>query len=60
MRWAKENSKELLPIGIAIVVPLAGAILAANIYFTDDRRRGLRVAAATLLGVCIYAAVFTA
>lgn len=60
MRWIKENAGELLPIVIAIVVPLAGAILAANIYFTGDQRRGLRVAAATILGICLYAAVFTA
>lgn len=59
VRWMKENAGELLPIVIAIFVPLAGIILALQLYLTGDRRRGLRVGAATLLGVCLYTAVFT-
>ncbi|HWI72336.1 MAG TPA: hypothetical protein VNT55_10300 [Baekduia sp.] len=60
MRWIKENAGELLPLVIAIVVPLAGALLALQIGLTGDRRRGLRVGAATVLGICIWTAALTA
>jgi|GEM_PF-2740097 len=59
MQWLKANAPELLPLVIAVVVPLAGIILAANIWLTGDRRRGQRVAAATVLGIFLYALVFS-
>jgi hypothetical protein len=60
VRWIRDNASELLPIVIAIVVPLAGALLALQVGLTDDRRKGLRIGAATALGVCLWAAVLTA
>jgi threonine/homoserine/homoserine lactone efflux protein len=60
VRWVKENAGELLPLVIAIAVPLAGALLALQIGLTGDRRRGLRVGAATVLGICIWTAALTA
>jgi hypothetical protein len=59
MQWLKANAPELLPLVIAIAVPLAGAVLAANIWLTGDRRRGARVAAATVLGIFGWAIVLT-
>ena len=43
---------------VAIVLPLAGAILAAARFVEGDRDEGLRIAAATFLGVCLYALLF--
>jgi hypothetical protein len=60
MGWIKDNANELLPLVIAVLLPLAGVLLAIQIYVTGDHRRGLRVGAATALGVCVWAAVLTA
>jgi hypothetical protein len=51
---------ELLPLVIAVAVPLAGLLLALQVGLTGDRRRGLRIGAATVLGACIWAAALTA
>jgi hypothetical protein len=59
MRWIKEMAPELLPLVIAIVVPLAGVVLALQVWMTGDRRRSLRVAAATVLGTCAWAIALT-
>ena len=60
MRWLRESASELLPLVIAVAVPLAGLLLALQVAATGDRRRGLRIGAATVLGVCVWAAVLTA
>jgi threonine/homoserine/homoserine lactone efflux protein len=60
MRWLREWAPELLPLVIAIVVPLAGVILALQAGLTGDRRQGLRIGAACVLGVCIWTAALTA
>jgi hypothetical protein len=60
VRWLKENAGELLPLVIAIAVPLAGLLLALQVGLTGDQRRGLRIGAATVLGVCLWVAVLTA
>ena len=49
MRWIKEMAPELLPLVIAIVVPLAGVVLALQVWMTGDRRRSIRVIAAAML-----------
>jgi hypothetical protein len=60
MRWLREQAPELLPLVIAIAVPLAGLVLAAQIWLTGEHRRGLRVLAATVLGVFVWTAALTA
>jgi hypothetical protein len=60
VRWLRESASELLPLVIAIAVPLAGLVLALQVAATGDRRRGLRIGAATVLGACVWAAVLTA
>lgn len=59
MRRIKEMAPELLPLVIAMVVPLAGLVLALQIWVTGDRRRSLRVIAATILGTCVWAIALT-
>jgi threonine/homoserine/homoserine lactone efflux protein len=60
MRWLRAWAPELLPIVIAIGVPLAGVILALQATVTGDRQQGLRIFAACVLGVCVWAIVLTA
>jgi len=43
---------------VAVVLPLAGAILAVVRYADGERDEGLRLAAASLLGLALYALVF--
>jgi len=59
MRWIKEMAPELLPLVIAIAVPLAGVVLALQVWMTGDHRRSLRVIAAAILGTCTWAIVLT-
>ena len=49
---------EPLLLAIAVIVPLAGAVLAIMQLTEGDRTLALRIAAATLLGVCLYALLF--
>ena len=48
LRW-------IFPFVVALVFPLAGAILAAARFVEGDRDDGLRLLGATLLGVALYA-----
>lgn len=48
LRWA-------FPFVVALVFPLAGAILAAARFVEGDREEGVRLLGVTLLGVAIYA-----
>jgi hypothetical protein len=59
MRWIKEMAPELLPLVLAIAVPLAGVVLALQVWMTGDRRRSLRVVAAAILGTCVWAIALT-
>jgi hypothetical protein len=59
MRWIKEMAPELLPLVIAMAVPLAGLVIALQIWVTGDRRRSLRVLAAAILGTCVWAVALT-
>ncbi len=43
---------------VAVALPLAGVILAIVKYADGDRHAGLGIAAAALLGVCLYALLF--
>ena len=45
------------PTLVAVALPLAGAILAVVRYADGDRDEGLRLAAAALLGLALYALV---
>jgi hypothetical protein len=49
---------ELFPIVLAVVVPLAGLMLALQHAAQADRRQALRIGAATVLGACVYALIF--
>ena len=40
---------------VAVVLPLAGIVIAIAKLADGDRDDGLRIAAASLLGVCLYA-----
>jgi len=60
MRRLREMAPELLPLVIAVAVPLAGLLLALQVALTGDRRRALRVGAATVLGACVWTAALTA
>jgi hypothetical protein len=48
LRW-------LFPFVVALVFPLAGALLAAARFVEGDRDDGVRLLGVTLLGVAIYA-----
>lgn len=43
---------------VALLLPLAGALLAAARFVEHDRDEGTRLAAASLLGASIYLVVF--
>lgn len=43
---------------VALVLPLAGAIIAAIRYAEGDRDEATKVAAAALLGISVYALLF--
>ena len=60
MRWLRDHAPELLPLVIAIAVPLAGVLLALNVAATGDRRRGLRIFAACVLGTFAWVIALTA
>lgn len=46
-------------IFVAVALPLAGVVLAIAKFADGDRDEGLRIAAAALLGVCLYAVLLT-
>lgn len=46
--------RALFPIALAIVLPLAGIIIAGVRYADGDRDEALRLAAAALVGGAIY------
>jgi threonine/homoserine/homoserine lactone efflux protein len=60
MDWIKRNANDLLPIVIAIIVPLAGILLALQEGVSGDRTRALRIGAACVLGTCLWLLVLTA
>ena len=49
---------EVLILAIAVVVPLAGAVLAILQWAGGDRTFALRILAAAVLGICLYALLF--
>lgn len=60
MRSLREVAPELLPLLIAIALPLAGAIVALQLWLSGEQRRSLRVLAATVLGAFVWTAALTA
>jgi hypothetical protein len=52
-----DRLRVLFPYIVAVALPLAGAILAVVRYGAGDRDDGLRIAAASLLGLALYALV---
>jgi hypothetical protein len=59
MHRIKEMTPELLPLAIALAVPLAGVVLALQVWVNGNRRRSLRVVAAAVLGTCAWAIALT-
>ena len=49
-----DRLREAFPYVIAVVLPLAGVIIAAFRYSEGARDAALRVALAALLGMCLY------
>jgi hypothetical protein len=47
LRW-------IFPYAVAVMLPLAGAVMAVMRYTQDDRDDALRIALATFIGVCLY------
>jgi len=54
-----DRLRRLFPFAIAVALPLAGAVLATIRFADGDRDEGLRLAAATMLGVALYALLLT-
>jgi hypothetical protein len=48
LRW-------LFPFAVAVMLPLAGAVLAVIRFADGDREDAVRLAAATVLGLALYA-----
>ena len=44
---------------LAVALPLAGALLAIVAYTRGERDHALRISAATVLGICLYALLLT-
>ena len=44
---------------VAVALPLAGFMLALVRFSDDDREDGARIAAASVLGLCVYALLYT-
>lgn len=45
---------------VAVILPLAGAVLAVVKFSEGDRQEGARILAASVCGACLYAIAFTA
>jgi hypothetical protein len=56
----RERLAAIFPLVLAVGVPLAGLLLALQAVVTGDRDLGLRIGLATVLGVCLWAALLTA
>ena len=54
-----DRLRGLFPVIIAVALPLAGAVLAVIRFADGDRDDGLRLAAATVLGLALYALLLT-
>jgi hypothetical protein len=53
LRW-------VFPYAVAVALPLAGLILAGARYSGGDRDDAVRLAAASVLGLCLYSLYFSA
>jgi hypothetical protein len=60
MRRLSDQAPELLPLLIAVAIPLAGVVLALHAWVTGEHRRGVRVLAAAVLGAFVWTAALTA
>ncbi len=50
-----DRLRVLFPYIVAVALPLAGAVLAVLRFVESDRDGALRIAAASLLGLALYA-----
>jgi hypothetical protein len=54
-----DRLRALFPFAVAVALPLAGVVLALARFAAGGRDEALRLAAATLLGVALYALLLT-
>ncbi len=54
-----DRLRRVFPYAVALALPLAGVVLAAVRYADRDRDEALRLAAASVLGVALYALLLT-
>jgi hypothetical protein len=54
-----ERLADVFPLVLAVVLPLAGVLLALQNLVAGDRRQAARLLAATLLGAFLYVLIFT-
>jgi hypothetical protein len=54
-----ERLADVFPLVLAVVLPLAGVLLALQNLVAGDRRQAARLLAATLLGAFVYVLIFT-
>ena len=50
-----DRLRELFPLLLAVALPLVGVVLTILRFADGERDEALRIAAATLLGVALYA-----
>lgn len=50
-----DRLRDAFPYILAVILPLAGVIIAGLRYSEGERDDALRITAAALLGVCLYA-----
>jgi zinc transporter ZupT len=60
VRATLDRLREWFPYIVAVVLPLAGLILALGKFAENDRDEALRIGLATLAGCFIYSALFFA
>ena len=53
-----DRLRMIFPYAVAVALPLAGVIIAVIRYADGERDDALRIAAAALLGMSLYALVF--
>ena len=55
LRAVLDRLRELFPLALAVALPLVGAVFALLRFSDGHRDEALRIGAATLLGLALYA-----
>lgn len=59
MKDLLDRAPAVFPLALAVVVPLVGLLLALERLAAGDRAQALRIGLATVIGVCVWAAILT-